>query len=141
MPFRILGLIAALLAPMPALAEDDPVATGSSTPVPMSTADQIDAWLAASPAIEPLDLDAEPRGMAFDDRKLHGEVSVGVGTGGYRHVSMRATAPVGENGRVSVAFGETRGRGWRVDPRCDLQAMTPMRPLDRIGGPHGVCEP
>lgn len=133
MPFRILGLIAALLAPMPVLAEEDPVATGASTPVPMSTAEQIDAWLAASPALEAPDLAAEPRGVEFDDRNLHGEVTVGVGTRGYRHVSMRATAPLGQNGRVSVAFGETRGAGWRVDPRCDLQAMTPMRPLDRLG--------
>jgi hypothetical protein len=143
MSARVLTLAAALiLGGGPALAEEAPVATASATPAPaMSTADQIDAWLRSSPTLQAPDLDAEPRGLAFNDGKLHGEVTVGVGTRGYRHVSMRATAPIGESGRVSVAFGETRGRGWRSDPRCDLQAMTPMRPLDRIGGPHGVCEP
>ena len=140
MTVRALGLIAVLVVATPALAEEAPVATASTTPAPaMSTADQIDAWLRSSPALAAPDLDVEPRNMAFDDRKLHGEVTIGVGTRGYRHVSMRATAPVGESGRVSVAFGETRGPGWRVDPRCDLQAMTPSRPLDRVGGLHGAC--
>jgi hypothetical protein len=142
MTVRVLVLITALVAATPALAEEAPVATASTTPAPaMSTADQIDAWLRSSPALMAPDLNAEPRNMAFDDRKLHGEVTVGVGTRGHRHLSMRATAPVGESGRVSVAFGETRGPGWRVDPRCDLEAMTPSRPLDRIGGPNGVCQP
>ncbi|MFN9928216.1 MAG: hypothetical protein ACK53I_14895 [Phenylobacterium sp.] len=142
MTVRVLVLITALVAATPALAEEAPVATASTTPAPaMSTADQIDAWLRSSPALMAPDLNAEPRNMAFDDRKLHGEVTVGVGTRGQRHLSMRATAPVGESGRVSVAFGETRGPGWRVDPRCDLEAMTPSRPLDRIGGPNGVCQP
>jgi hypothetical protein len=140
MIFRALGLITALVAATPALAEEAPLATASTTTAPaMSTADQIDTWLRSSPALAAPDLDAEPRSMTFDDRKLHGEVTIGVGTRGYRHFSMRATAPVGESGRVSVAFGETRGPGWRIDPRCDLEAMTPPRPLDHIGGPHGAC--
>lgn len=142
MTVRVLVLITALVAATPALADEAPVATASTTRAPaMSTADQIDAWLRSSPPVTAPDLDADPRNLPFDDRKLHGEVIVGVGTRGHRHVSMRATAPVGESGRISVAFGETRGPGWRVDPRCDLQAMTPSRPLDRIGGPNGVCQP
>lgn len=134
MPSRI-SLLAAilLLSAGPALAADEPVATASTAAPPtMSTADQIDLWLKSTPSLE-ADLDAEPMVPAFDDRKLHGEVTVGVGTRGYRHVSMRATAPLGETGRISVAFGETRGRDWRVDPRCDLQGMTPPRALDRLG--------
>jgi hypothetical protein len=142
MTVRVLALIAAGLVATPAMADETPMSTASATPAPaMGTADQIDAWLRSSPALAPPDLNAEPGVMTFADRKLHGEVSVGVGTRGYRHVSMRATAPVGKSGRVSVAFGETRGSGWRVDPRCDLELMTPTRPLDRIGGPLGMCAP
>ena len=58
---------------------------------------------------------------------------------------------VGDSGRLSVAFADTRyGRGrapihgggpWRLDgdERCDLEGMTPPRPLDALGGPHGRC--
>ena len=46
------------------------------------------------------------------DHKVHGEVSVGVGTGGYREVAADVTAPIGDNGEVDVAIdaGSMSGR-------------------------------
>jgi opacity protein-like surface antigen len=97
---------------------------------------------------------------ARDERKIHGEVSVGVGTGGYRSVYVRSDIPVGETGRVSLAFEDTRNArgygdypygsygsyGFRGGPlgvvdrqRCDLEGMSAGRPMDVAGGPHGRC--
>ena len=39
------------------------------------------------------------------DRRIHGEVSVGVGTNGYREVSGVATAPIGDLGQATIAVG------------------------------------
>lgn len=158
------ALLAASLALVaaPALAADEPVATAPATasvPAP-SVAEQIDAYLKSSPAL--LDAkasDAVDGVVARDDRKVHGEVSVGVGTGGYRSVYVRSDIPVGDNGRVSLAFEDTRdARGYGYYPygtyrfsgapaslgvvdrqRCDLEGMSAGRPLDVGGGPHGRC--
>jgi len=145
------ALLAALIA-TPALAADEPVATASQTPAPMTTGEQIDAYIKSSPA-----LDAKAPGevagvVARDDRKVHGMVSVGIGTGGYRSVYLETDMPVGENGRVRLAFEDTKyGRAYphrfygggplgAVDrQRCDLEGMSPHRPLDVAGGPHGRC--
>ena len=145
--------LAATLLAGPALAEDAPVATARPD-AEMTTAEQIDAYLKASPVLE---TDA-PGGMAGivpsarDDGKVHGMVSVGVGTGGYRSVYARTDMPVGESGRLSLAFEDTKfgrgqgfGRGYapgRFDrfgaglsfgadrQRCDLEGLTPPRALD-----------
>jgi hypothetical protein len=39
------------------------------------------------------------------DNRVHGEVSVGVGTNGYRQVSGVATAPIGDIGQATIAIG------------------------------------
>ena len=46
------------------------------------------------------------------DHRVHGEVSVGVGTGGYREVAADVTAPIGDKGEVDVAIdaGSMSGR-------------------------------
>ena len=46
------------------------------------------------------------------DRNVHGVVSVGVGTGGYREVSGAVTGPIGDNGQATVAIdaGQINGR-------------------------------
>ncbi len=158
-----LALLAALIA-APALAAepDAPVATASTTPAPMSTAEQIDAFIKSSPLPDARRggaLDGELDGVVpGDDRKPHGEVGVAVGTGGYRSVYGRAEFPVGKNGRASLAFQDTRNgygygysRDWYGGPygggplgfgsldrrRCDHEAMTPARPLDTAG--HSRC--
>jgi len=153
-----LALLAALIA-SPAFAADEPVATASKTAPPPSVAEQIDAYLKTSPALEARDSQDIDGVVPREDRKVHGVVSVGVGTGGYRSVYMQAEAPIGDNARVSVAFedtryGRSRGRlygggqfeggslglpGVADRQRCDLEGMSPARPLDVTGGPHGRC--
>jgi hypothetical protein len=38
------------------------------------------------------------------DHKVHGEVSVGVGTKGYREVGGVVTGPIGDDGQVTIAI-------------------------------------
>ena len=106
-------LLTALIAG-PALAAEPttaeaPLSTAAST---TSVADQIDAYLKSSPALEVSD--DTPQGVVpSGDRKPHGEVSIGVGTGGYRSVYARTDLPLGENGRLSIAVEDTRFNGRR----------------------------
>ena len=156
-----LAFLAAIIA-SPALAAEPPaaeapVATASAS---SSVADQIDAYLRSSPALETEAAEGVAGIVPGDDRKPHGEVSIGVGTHGYRSVYMRTDLPVGENGRLSIAIEDTRFNGGRHGrwggrsmganlavgasspterQRCDLEGMTPVRPLDRVGGPNGRC--
>ncbi|WP_296597985.1 hypothetical protein [Phenylobacterium sp.] len=154
----LLAASAALALAAPALASepDAPVATATKTEAPLTTAEQIDAFIKSSPARTQRQSadDAVDGVVARDDRKPHGEVSVAVGTGGYRSVYARTDIPVGETGRISLAVEDSRGRGfgrgWYGGPyapgslgladrqRCDLEAMTPPRPLDAVG-PGGRC--
>jgi hypothetical protein len=157
-----LALLAALVA-APALAAEPtafeaPVATASTDAPPTSTADQIDAFIRTSPARDVRRDDALDGVIPGADREPHGEVSVGVGTGGYRSVYGRTEIPVGKNGRVSLAFEDSRngygyGRGYYggaygagslgfggIDrQRCDAGTMSASRPIDAMGGPHGRC--
>ena len=155
---RTAALALAALIATPALAEETPQATAAPAAAP-SVADQIAEYLRTSPAAR-LDGEGVQGVTARDDRQVHGEVAVGVGTGGYRSFYMRSDMPVGESGRLSVAFSDTRNARWggRHDlrrsvgadlrfgdaamdrQRCDLEGMTPPRPLDTtLGGPNGRC--
>lgn len=152
-------MAALFAAPALAAEPDAPVATAQPGPPPASTAEQIDAFIKSSPARDARrqDDDAVDGVVAGEDRSPHGEISVGVGSGGYRSVYGRTEIPVGKNGRVSLAFEDTRngygfGRGWYGGygdgplgfsgpdrQRCELEGMTASRPLDAVGGPHGRC--
>lgn len=109
------GVIATAPAtPQPALAvAAGPVAPGaspastlqSSTPHNLSTDEQIARWIDRRQPGQPAF--AEDEG-SVDDRKIHGEVSAGIGTGGYRDVGVWMSIPVGENGRVSLSYQETK---------------------------------
>jgi len=140
-------------------AAETPVATATASP---SVAEQIDAYLRSSPAAELPDAGA-PEGVVSStpDRRVHGEVAVGIGTHGYRSIYMRSDMPIGDSGMLSVAVQDTRGGGrfgryggqdlgiglafggaantLGSGHRCDLEAMTPPRPLDSMGGPNGRC--
>ena len=43
------------------------------------------------------------------DKSAHGEVSVGVGTNGYRHIGGAVCKPIGENGAIAIAIDKTDG--------------------------------
>jgi hypothetical protein len=163
MRIRLAVLVALIAAPAFAAEPDAPVATAQPGSPPTSTAEQIDAFIKSSPAREARRAeDAVADGVVpGEDRKPHGEVGVAVGTGGYRSVYGRTEIPVGKNGRVSLAFEDTKGgyygygrRGYYGGPyvggplgigsdpdrqRCDLEGMSAVRPLDTMGGPNGRC--
>jgi hypothetical protein len=54
------------------------------------------------PKLAPVDADGRPA----VDRSPHGEVSVGVGSHGYRYVEGAVCAPLGDKSFVSVAVGQ-----------------------------------
>jgi hypothetical protein len=130
---RLVPAIALLAAPVLALAagaDDEVVATAKTTSSPaqaeaapapaapeatrpLTTQEQIDAWLKASPVKTTASDGAYPLNLSRDDdtgpikRKVHGSVEVGVGTGGYRHMSATALFPVGETGTLGVSVAQT----------------------------------
>ncbi len=77
-------------------------ATQDAVPHGLSTDQQIDRWIAARSTAD------KPWGEAAretpDDRKMHGEVSFGIGTGGYRDYGMAVSLPLGENGRLDISY-------------------------------------
>ena len=98
-------------------------ATRPDTP-PLTTQDQIDAFLSHEGEQEPSggllsglqSHIGDPFGPQLAmrnsaDRKVHGEVGAMVGTGGARGVWGSATMPVGENGELTLAFSQMKGRG------------------------------
>lgn len=98
-----------------------PAATSAARPV--TTQEQIDAFLAPARAADAQrrgllppshDFDAYgPDASASEDRdadgkrRIHGQMSVSVGTGGYRSASASALIPVGESTTVGVAVSKT----------------------------------
>ena len=118
-------LSAVLTAPSatsdPADPQDGVVATAPATPVALdavagpaplapppqtavdglTTDEQIARWLTAR-AVEPTPLDGAP--LWRDDRQPHGEVSVGVGTGGYRDYGVAMSLPIGDSGRLDLSY-------------------------------------
>lgn len=77
-------------------------ATQDAVPHGLTTDQQIDRWIAGrSTADKPW---AEAAREPVDDRKVHGEVSFGIGTGGYRDYGVAVSLPVGENGRLDLRY-------------------------------------
>ena len=127
----------------PALAADPPADAPTVTAAQPAVSEQIEAFLRDSPAAE---LPAEAQRMQPDEepgpRKVHGVVDVAVGSHGYRSVYMRSDIPVGQNGTVSIAVGDSRGGfssygygygygpgyGRRVVPGLPLEPIDPPAP-------------
>lgn len=138
------GVIAtAPTTPQPSLAAasaapvaDTPATTvQSATPHNLSTDEQIARWIdRRQPGQQAFAEDEGP----VDDRKMHGEVSAGIGTGGYRDVGVWMSIPVGENRRIDLSFSETKNGlyPYHRDPRGfdrwyrDPDAPFAVRPAD-----------
>lgn len=136
----------------PALADpaaDAPVATASATSSAPSTQEQIDAYLASSPAYEFRD-DGLDRVDTDEPRKIHGEIDLSVGTGGYRSGSVTAVIPVGKSGTLGLSYGQTEfgdsygygrsgygyeGRGY---PPMSFDASRDGRTMNPTGCASGV---
>lgn len=77
-------------------------AAQQAVPHGLSTDQQIDRWIAARSTVDrPW---TEAAAAPADDRKPHGEVSFGIGTGGYRDYGAAVSLPVGENGRLDIRY-------------------------------------
>ena len=115
---RSLLVLGMLIVAGPALA-DPPIATGRG-----------DAPAQASQSPPPLDAQGQPgddappvrlgpcgpQAIGADgkpDNRAHGEVDVGVGTNGYRHVALHACKPIGDAGAVAISVGQTQADAWR----------------------------
>ncbi|HEV2531921.1 hypothetical protein [Phenylobacterium sp.] len=150
----ILGLALALSSGA-ALAQTAPVSTAPpEAPVAgsPSVADQIDAFIKTTP-VPNVAKDAAP-GVTSSaeppERKIHGVVELGVGSGGYRHAYARADVPVGETGQLSIAVDQTRFnerlRGGRFGPgrfgagATSLSFAGAWSP-DEPGPPGAPCRP
>lgn len=133
-PVHLLPALALLAAPVLAFAAgaaDDEVVTtakAASSPAeaaaapapaapeatrPLTTQEQIDAWLKASPVRTTAEDGGGSLNLSRDEaegpikRRVHGSAEVAVGTGGYRHVGVSALFPVGETGTLGVAVAQT----------------------------------
>jgi hypothetical protein len=86
---------------------------------PVTTQDQVAAWLANSPPVERVDDGpvGYAQGPGYDvngypldkdgKRQVHGEAGVSVGTGGYRSGYVSSLIPIGETGTLGVAVSQT----------------------------------
>ena len=90
-----------------------PVATADPAQAPPAaasdTAMQIETFIRSAPAPN-LD-DGKPNGVttsADEPRKVHGEVGVAVGSGGYRSGYVVSVMPVGKTGTLSLAVSDTQ---------------------------------
>ena len=81
-----------------------PVGGPQTAPHGLDTDQQIAQWLAAR---TPITDRGEESQVWRDDRKPHGEVSVGVGTHGYRDYAAAVSLPLGERGRLDLSFRQT----------------------------------
>jgi hypothetical protein len=120
--------VAALAMTGQALAQSSPADGAVSTApaqgggAPLSTGQQIDQYLATSPVASAARNRDEPEDIAVRDGqgegRMRGEVSVGVGTGGYRSGSVSAVIPLGETGTLGLSLSRTEnGFGYLGDGR------------------------
>ena len=103
------------LAAAPAWADPAADAGPMATAAHDDTQAKIDSWLADSAN----DADRDDLGgcpaPGFSDGKVHGEVGASIGTGGYRSAYGVVNIPLGkqgDKGEATLAFSQSRGRGW-----------------------------
>lgn len=83
------------------------------SPHGLSTAQQIDRWVGERAAVERPFGDSTRDPFAFrDDRKMHGEVTAGIGTNDYSAFGARVSIPVGETGRVDLSYSQSKNAPW-----------------------------
>ncbi|MES2861891.1 MAG: hypothetical protein V4701_10480 [Pseudomonadota bacterium] len=88
-------------------ATPDAALAGRVTAQDLTTQEQIDRWISArTPETEPFS-DSAAAGPS-DDRQMHGFVSGSIGTNDYSNVSVGVSLPIGENGRLDLAYSQTK---------------------------------
>lgn len=83
----------------------------SAAPHGLSTDEQIARWIGERTAETSSRAPADPWAES-EPRKMHGEFSVGMGTGGYQDYSAAVSLPVGENGTLNLMVSQTRNSPW-----------------------------
>lgn len=103
-------LTAAILALASAAQAQEAISTAgaSGTPPTDETARQIERWLADSPAAHEQE-DGVLAGLVGEpDRRIHGEVGMAIGTGGYRSAYISSVMPLGDNGTLALSIGQEK---------------------------------
>ena len=77
-------------------------AAQEAVPHGLSTDQQIDRWIATRSTAD--QSWAEAADGPSDDREMHGQVSFGIGTGGYRDYGVAMSLPLGESGRLDLSY-------------------------------------
>ncbi len=85
-----------------------------ATPHGLTTEQQIQRWI--SDRAPGASFDEAVAAGPIDDRQVHGVVEAGIGTGGYRSYGASVSLPVGENGRLDLAYREGRNEPWFYSP-------------------------
>jgi hypothetical protein len=81
-------------------------AAQAAVPHGLSTDQQIDRWLdSRSVADAPW---AEAATGSPGDRRMHGQVTVGIGTEGYRDFGAAVSLPIGETGWLDISYRQVR---------------------------------
>ena len=112
-----------------ALAEDGPIATGRAGDPPTTTTqaapispgleptlrteapgDWARRVMAGEPAPKDVAQAQQGRCPVRVDKRPHGEVWAGIGTGGYREVGGVVTQPIGDCATVTIGMSRTEGR-------------------------------
>ena len=81
-----------------------------AAPHGLTTEQQIQNWISSRTPGASFEEAAETGPPA--ERKMHGMVEAGIGTGGYRSYGAAVSLPVGENGRLDLAYREGRNEPW-----------------------------
>jgi len=93
---------ASAISPAPSTSSEVVASAGGGAPVATAAGDtSLNRWLDDAPSI--IDLNNRQSGDLTAPRAIHGEVSVGIGTNGYRDVSAVAIMPVGKTSELGVA--------------------------------------
>ncbi|MND67496.1 hypothetical protein D3C80_589130 [compost metagenome] len=83
----------------------------SAAPHGLSTDEQIARWIGERTAETSSRAPADPWAES-EPRKMHGEFSVGMGTGGYQDYSAAVSLPVGETGTLNLMVSQTKNNPW-----------------------------
>ena len=106
--------LAEAMAPAPPAPVPPPPAP-DAPPRALTPDQQIERW--TDPARR-ADLNADPFARdvgPVDDRQMHGMVEAGIGTGGYRSYGAAVSLPIGENGRLDLAYREGKNDRYGYD--------------------------
>ena len=101
-----LSLVVLALGAAPALAQEEPagpIATASASAPPTPSVQTAPQQIGA---VE----DEDPAGPPVRDNKIHGMVSAGVGTNGYREGSVFVDAPLPNGGDVAIAVDSAQSQ-------------------------------